>query len=185
MPQPTNEDIRARIQYSKVPHARIGDVYTQTWSDASSPEIAIGAPDGSCQEEPEYAILDSKLPWITACRTLSWNYFRYQERARSGTFICFGTDNDLLVANYCCCKQTHWDTQNIMLAYRMLDWQSRIDHLLECRVCKEAIGNHGPEQKDFTYFTHCEICLDTLCEKCSEDAAKNPQKRVKSLISVV
>ena len=136
MPQPTNEDIRARTQYSRVPHTRIGDVYTQTWSDVSSPEIAIGAPDGSWQEQPKYAILDPKLPWITACRTLSWNYSRYQERARSGTFLCFGTDDDLLVANYCFCKQTHFGTKNIMLAYKMFDWQSRIAHLLECRMCK-------------------------------------------------
>ena len=129
------------------------------------------------------AILDPAKPWITACRTLSMNYLRYQERARSGPFICFGTDADLFVANFCSCRQTHWETQNIMLSYKMVDWQTRISNPLKCRVCKEAIGSHGPQQMNYTYFTHCEICLDTLCENCSEDAVRNPQKRVESLVA--
>ena len=48
---PTNSDIRARIQYSQVANVRLGHYFTQTWSDASSVEEAIGAPDGSWQEE--------------------------------------------------------------------------------------------------------------------------------------
>ena len=70
-----------------------------------------------------------------------------------------------------------------MLSYNMISWQKRIENPLQCRMCKEAIGSFGPQQVNDTYFCHCEICLDTLCEHCSEEAVRNPKKRVENLIA--
>ena len=70
-----------------------------------------------------------------------------------------------------------------MLSYKMNSWQARIDNTLQCRMCNEAIGSFGPQQVNHTYFCHCEICLDTLCEHCSEDAVTNPMKRVENLVA--
>ena len=63
---PTNDEVRLRIQSSEVDRTSLGHYFTQTWSDASSVEKAIGDPDGSKQEYQEYAILDPKEPWVTA-----------------------------------------------------------------------------------------------------------------------
>ena len=49
-------------------------------------------------------------------------------------------------------------------------------------MCKEHIGSFGPQQVNHTYFCHCEICLDTLCEHCSEEAVRKPHERIKTMV---
>ena len=54
---------------------------------------------------------------------------------------------------------------------------------LQCSRCEDWIGqwslplNRWPE-----FFTHCEICMDTLCEFCSEESIRKPTARVQRML---
>ena len=167
------------MSFAVIDRVNLDEIYTQTWADANSMENAIGAPDGSKPTWRYFALLDPKQPRATSARTLSTSYLRYPERGRSGSMICFGMDKNLLVASFCSCIQGQWGTKNIMLSYYMLKWLKRNDKPLRCNMCNEFIGHWSPQRGSPTYLTHCEICMDTLCQDCSEEAVRDLHKRIK------
>ena len=182
VPPPTNDEIRNRMSFAVIDRVNLDEIYTQTWADANSMENAIGAPDGSKPTWRYFALLDPKQPWVTSARTLSTSYLRYPERGRSRSMICFGMDKNLLVASFCSCIQGQWGTKNIMLSYYMLKWQQRNEKPLRCIMRLEFIGHYSPQTGRHTYFAHCEICMDTLCQKCSEETVRSPHKCIKNMI---
>ena len=72
-----------------------------------------------------------------------------------------------------------------MLPYRIKALNMSTGRTLKCQRCLMWIGSVNPAlgRLDY-YFTHCEICKDTLCEKCSMHYAESPVDRINQLMDI-
>ena len=70
-----------------------------------------------------------------------------------------------------------------MLPYSMRSVNATQGRGLKCSRCDIWIGSNNPELcRVDHFFTHCEICTDTLCEYCSHEYILKPVARVNQLM---
>ena len=169
------------MNFSEVTAVSITDSWTQTWYDANSLERALCSPDGSRQPWRNYAILDPSEHGISAARTVSTKFLRYPERGRSGSMVAFGNDKDMFIANFC--KQSNTGVKTLMLSYAMRKEEDNRKRPLQCSRCEGWIGQWSlPLKRWPDLFTFCEICMDTLCEFCSDESVRKPTVRIQRMI---
>ena len=71
-----------------------------------------------------------------------------------------------------------------MLPYKMRNTNDNNANPLQCGRCEDWIGQYSmPLNRMPWFFTHCEICKDTLCEFCSEEYIRKPTTRVQKMVA--